>query len=53
MKGLVKLPLCTSTGLDTLSVTKRDATWRAARHARWGERWSPDTALPHDESQHE
>ncbi len=39
MKGQVQIPLCTSTGLDTLIVTRRDAAWHGARHARWGERW--------------
>ena len=40
-KGLVTLPVCTPTGLATLNVTKRDAAWRAARHARWGAPWVP------------
>lgn len=48
-KGLVRVPLCTATGLDTASVTKRDAAWRSARHARWGERWEPSVDTSTDE----
>ena len=48
-KGLVRLLLCTATGLDTVSVTKREATWRSARHARWGERWEPSVETSTEE----
>jgi ribosomal protein RSM22 (predicted rRNA methylase) len=47
MKGLVRVPLCTATGLEALAVGRRDPAWRTARRVRWGDRWRPssDTAV--------
>lgn len=40
LKGLVQVPLCTPTGLQTLTVTRHEPAWHPARHARWGDRWT-------------
>jgi ribosomal protein RSM22 (predicted rRNA methylase) len=38
-KGLIELRLCSADGLQAASVRKKDALWRAARKARWGDPW--------------
>lgn len=40
--GQTELQLCTSTGLQTRTIKKRDATWRQARKIDWGEAWEND-----------
>lgn len=37
--GQAELQLCTNSGLHKLTVKKRDATWRQARKAEWGDAW--------------
>lgn len=36
-KGRVTLTLCTASGIETRSVTKKDPLWKRARKAQWGE----------------
>ncbi|BCS32098.1 rRNA methyltransferase [Luteitalea sp. TBR-22] len=43
-KGQISLDLCTADGLRREVVTRRDAWWRAARKATWGDAWDRDTA---------
>ena len=39
--GHVRLTLCGRDGLGEAIVTRRDATYRGARHAEWGDTWPP------------
>jgi ribosomal protein RSM22 (predicted rRNA methylase) len=46
-KGRIALRVCAPDGVADLAVTRREASWRAARHARWGGEWpvtEPDEA---------
>jgi ribosomal protein RSM22 (predicted rRNA methylase) len=38
-KGRTGLTLCTRSGLEQVTVTKREASYRAARKADWGDAW--------------
>jgi ribosomal protein RSM22 (predicted rRNA methylase) len=40
-KGRIALKLCAPGGIEDLAITRKDPDlWRAARHARWGDRWA-------------
>ena len=47
-KGRIQLTLCTPEGAERVVVKRRDAAWRAARKASWGDAWS--TAPEDDQS---
>jgi ribosomal protein RSM22 (predicted rRNA methylase) len=38
-KGRIALRVCGPEGLADVAITRRDPSWRAARHARWGGEW--------------
>jgi ribosomal protein RSM22 (predicted rRNA methylase) len=44
--GHVRLALCAPGGLTETIVPRRDARYRAARHAEWGDRWPTTDEMP-------
>lgn len=43
LPGCIGLTLCTGGGVERQTVRRRDALWRAARKASWGDAWPPES----------